>query len=423
VHAFIVVGLSTPRFPTSAEYMHLDFTGRAIRLWTVPLFYKLLPNDPLRIAGQVVLAAVSWWVLASVASSMMRDRRVQTGIQLVILALGVAGPIAGWNSAILSESATISLTALLVAAWLRYVQRPGTATASWAIIATIAWTFTRQDHVVIGALITAVVLVSAARKRSALQLSLAAALVVVSAFGFVTASRSKELTRFNLAAIVAWRVLPNPSYTSWFIDHGMPDTPAIQSFSGAFVPERLGDDADFGPWATAKGERTYVEFLISHPRYTLLDPLPYFSGEEPSLVKLAPPRDALSPNPTPSFLSPTADWGRHREVLPRVVQDLLFEQGQIGDVLLLGGVAIALAVVAWGRHGWDRRLLVPVVVLATVVPHVFVVWLGSATELDRHALIIAVSLRIALWLIAACAVDALLLATPTSSRTTAAAAR
>jgi hypothetical protein len=415
-----VVGLATPRFPTSAEYLHLDFTGRAIRLWTVPLFYKLLPNDPLRIAGQVVLAAVSWWVLASVASSMVRDRRVRIGIELVILALGVTGPIAQWNSTILSESATISLTALLVAAWLRYVQRPRIATAAWAIVATIAWTFTRQDHVVVGAIITAVALVSVAQKRRRpLNMSLAAALVVVSAIGFVTASRSKDLTRFNLAAIVALRVLPNPTYTAWFVNHGMPDTPEIETFAGAFVPEHLGDDPDFGAWATTKGEHTYLEFLVTHPRYTFLDPLPYITGEEPSLVVPALPPEALRPNPTPSFLSPTADWARHREVLPRVVQDLLFEQGQIGDVLLLGGVAIALAVVAWRRHGRDRRLLVPAVVLLTVVPHIFVVWLGSATELDRHALIIAVSLRIALWIVLACALDRLLVAGPSSSSATA----
>jgi hypothetical protein len=54
------------------------------------------------------------------------------------------------------------------------------------------------------------------------------------------------------------------------------------------------------------------------------------------------------------------------------------------------------------------------VVLATVLPHIYVVWLGSATELDRHALAIAVSLRIALWLMAAYALDALLVASPAS---------
>ena len=107
-------------------------------------------------------------------------------------------------------------------------------------------------------------------------------------------------------------------------------------------------------------------------------------------------------------MSPNVNWARHREVLPRFLQDLLFTPGQSADVIFLGVVAIGLAVVVWRRKVADRRLLVPTVVLATVLPHIYVVWLGSATELDRHALAIAVSLRIALWLMAAYALDALL---------------
>src|SRR5436853_5097059 len=87
LHELIVAGLPTPRFPTSVDYLHLDFTGRAVRLWAVPLLYKVLPTDFLRIAGQAALAAISWWVLASVAASIVRDLRVRIALQATILAL------------------------------------------------------------------------------------------------------------------------------------------------------------------------------------------------------------------------------------------------------------------------------------------------------------------------------------------------
>ena len=99
-------------------------------------------------------------------------------------------------------------------------------------------------------------------------------------------------------------------------------------------------------------------------------------------------------------------------MLPRLVQDLLFTPGESADVISLSVVTAGLVVVARRRRGADRRLLVPAVVLATVIPHIYLVWLTSATELDRHTLIIAVSLRIALWITAAYALDALLVAAP-----------
>jgi hypothetical protein len=411
LHALIVVGMVTPRFPTSAEYFRLDFLGRDPRLWTVPLVYWCLPTDSLRVAGQAILAAGSWWVLASVASSMVHDRRVRLGLRLVVLALGVAAPIAEWNSAILGESVAISLTALLVAAWLAHAQRPRIATAISVVVATILWTFTRQDHIFIGALIAVVVFASLPRTRArTLTVSLAIALVVITALGFVTASRNKSLATVNLTAIVAERVLPNRGYLNWFVFQGrMPDTSAIRGAVGKYPPEfYLGSDPHFGPWVRTHGLHTYIRFLLTHPKYTLVDPLPYVTGEEPSLLVPPPASNPLSPDTTPSFLSPNANWARHRDVLPREIQDLLFSAGQSGDVLLLGGIAIGLAVVAWRRRVLDRRLLVPAVVLGTVLPQIYVVWLTSASELDRHAIIIAVSVRIALWLIAAYALDALL---------------
>ena len=409
LHAFMIAGLATARFPTSAGYTWLDFTGRGLRLWTVPLLYTLLPTDPLRLAGQVVLAAVCWWLLASVASSMIGDRRIRIGIRVILLALGLVSPIASWNSTILSESASLSLTALIVAAWLHYARRRSVTSALLALLATIAWTFVRPDHVVMGVFVTLAVAASVLwAKRKALTLMLMSLLAAVNAWGFIAVSRQDPTVSATLlATVVAERILPDPARTSWFVDHGMPLTPAIAAYSGVYPPEQLASDGDFGPWAGTQGNRVYVEFILTHPDYAFLDPLPYLSGEEASLNVHAPP-GSWTPNPTPSLLSPTAQWARHRAVLPRVIEDLLFQQGQIGDLLLLAGGAFALVIVAWRRYGWDRRLWVPALIVASVIPHAYIVWLGSATEIDRHGLVVAASVRIALWIAVALALDRLL---------------
>jgi hypothetical protein len=47
-------------FPDSPSYDHLGLTGADVRLPTVPLLYKILPTDSLRVAGQALLAGIAW---------------------------------------------------------------------------------------------------------------------------------------------------------------------------------------------------------------------------------------------------------------------------------------------------------------------------------------------------------------------------
>lgn len=417
VQLFIVAGLTTPAYPDTATYTELSFTGHAPQLPTVPLLYTIFPTDAWRVFAQAVIAGCCWWALGAVAASLISDRRVRIGTQSVLLALGIVGPIASWNTTLLSESSAISLTAALVAAWLRYASRPSWRSALLGIGVTIAWTFTRQAHVVLGLLIAFVALAAVlGRHRNRSKVAVALALCATSAVALVLVGNNDHVTNGNLADIVEDRILPNPGYTTWFVDHGMPYTSAIaQSANGSFGDALIAIPA-FASWASSKGESTYVRFMLEHPAYTWYDPLPYFSGERASVqVPDQTIYPNTQPNPTPSLLSPTANYGRYREVLPLVLSELLFEQGQIGDVIALGAAAAALFVLARRRSGRDDRQWIPMLLLASVVPQGYFVWLlGGVGELDRLSIVAAVSCRIALWLIAGLALDHYL-ATRTSS--------
>ncbi|MGN6473962.1 MAG: hypothetical protein ACTHK4_10005 [Mycobacteriales bacterium] len=407
LQAYAVAGLPTPRFPDSASYLQLSFTGRNSRLWTVPLFYKLLPDDDLRIAGQIVLAAVAWWVLASVVSGMLSDRRLRIAMRVVFLTLGLTGPIVSWNSTILSESLSISFTALMVAGWLSYLRRRRRATAALALVMTLLWTFTRPDHVGIGVLIALVALVTALWRRDVLRFVVAGVLALISVWGVVSVSRDHATNSAQIADLVEVRVLPDPQRLVWFIEHGMPDDAAVAAQTGGYFGAPLLDDPAFAHWAATAGEHVYREYLLSHPRYTLWEPLAAVSGERPSLLVRAPSQ-VLTPNPTPSLLSPTANYGRHRDLVPDPISGLLFEQGQIGDVIALGLLAAWLAVFARRRRVLDTRAGVPLTALALCVPEIYIIWLADPIELDRHAVVLAVVVRIALWCLAAVAADGLL---------------
>jgi hypothetical protein len=412
LQAIVVLGLTTPRFPDSETYMHVSFTGADLRLPTVPLLYKVLPTDSLRVAGQVLLAAAAWWALARASGAMIADRRVRLALMGVLLTLGLVGPIVNWNSVILSESTAISLTALMIALWLRYAQDPQRSTAVGAIAATLAWTLTRQANVIFGLLITAAAIAAALvwRNRGRIHLIVAIAMVLISLVGLLEVNNNTTLAKGAFLYTLKARIIPNRGWTHWFTDHGMPNPRFDPAQAGRAVPLNPA----FTSWLDDRGLRTYVEFMATHPRYTLLDPLPYLSGEQASLYH---PNRAqipeLQPDPTPSILSPNANYGRHRDVVPSVIASLLWDRTQIGGLLVLAGAGFGLAWVSRRRTGTDARLLIPTFIVLAAIPGAYLVWLsgGEAThELDRLSVVTAVWVRIGLWLLLAVALDRVLTA-------------
>jgi hypothetical protein len=415
LQALIVAGIPPGEFPDSKSYFHLSLTGADPRLPTVPLMYKIFPTDPLRMWAQVLLAAVAWWTLASVASSLLTDRRARAGLRIVLLMIGIAAPVASWNSLILSESASLSLTALLIAAWLSYWREPRWAAAAFVIAATLFWTFARQPHVLLAVVMGTLAVVASFRAAGerALRIArvVAVALVLIAIAGVVEEHRNQTISTRAVGAILQERILPNATYTRWFVRHGMPYSAQVKRTSGQPF-DHVPEDPRFITWLYADGTSTYVKFMVENPKYTLVDPLPFFPGEEESLtLRNQSVFAALEPNPTPSLLSPVLNYGRHRDVLPSVVDRMLFDQGAIGDVLLLLALATALTWIGWQRCGRDRRLTIPVIVAISAIPQGYLVWLsgGEAVgELDRLAIVTATSLRIGLWIILALAVDRLL---------------
>ncbi len=136
-------------------------------------------------------------------------------------------------------------------------------------------------------------------------------------------------------------------------------------------------------------------------------PFPTFPANDPR--SLYPPLAFLrSPTSTPSLLSPDANYGRHREMLPTPVEEFLFEQGQIGDVVSLAIAAFTLLYLAGDatagpplhRSAPHRSDGAPTGLRAVVV--------RCRRARPHRGVVLAVSLRIALWLLAALSIDRLL---------------
>lgn len=386
-----VVGIHLYRYFDSAEYDIVDFSGGSRRPWATPFFYSLLPDDPrAMIVTQALLGAVAWTVLALAAAAWFRHRHVRVGVAVTIAALGLTTSVTNWDTTKLSESLAMSLTILVVTTWLNLVRRPVLGTAALVVAVSLPWVFVRQSLMPTAWMLVVAALIGLAwtwhqRGRDtevwrALAL-VVAGLVLLCGMATVSYSHNQEIVRHNLTVIVMNRMAPDAGRLQWFVDEGMPlPTSGGRSF------DDFDQDVTFQRWVAEEGSGTYLRFLVSHPWYTVTEPLDDFVYARPSYQD-----DAL---PQATMLSPADAYGSARPVIPEPVEQILFGPGQTGVVL-----ATLTAVMAWSlvRRRWiDQRWIVPAATAVLAVGGLYASWHGATPELPRLATVAAVVLRIAL---------------------------
>jgi len=402
-----VVGQQAFVYVDSIDYEILDFTGRARRPWVTPLLYGVTGSLPLRITLQALIGACCWGYLAVVASTFATDRRARWAVLLAILSLSLTTTVTNWDTAMLSESLALSLSALLLGGLLRVAQLRSLGAVMTALGAWVLWIFTRQNHLVLGWLVIAAVagslVVTRIRGRSfdRVLAMLLAGLVVVSLLAVGSYRRNTEIVHFNLAQVLGSRVLIDDEDTDWFLDHGMPMPTSVPAGAAA-SPEQLLADTAFERWVKGDGVATYTRFLIAHPWETITGPLESFVSDRPPFSDPTRADEVLLAGPD--------SYGVARQVIPEPVEDILFEPGSAGTIVFALAGLLAITVRSWWRNGFDRRWLVPLLTLVLQWPALTVVWHASVAELGRLALPSVVIVRAALLLQAALLLDRWLVA-------------
>lgn len=386
-----VLGIHLYRYFDSAEYDILDFSGRSRRPWATPLFYRLLPEDPRAIiVAQALLGAVAWTVLALAVAAWFRNGTIRLVVAVTLSALGLTTAVTNWDTTKLSESMALSLTVLLVAAWTNLVRRPVLANGVLVLAVALPWLFVRQSLMPTAwmlVVLTAVALAWQWRnngRHTEAWRTLAMVLVGLVAFSSlatVSYGRNNEILHHNLTVIVMNRIAPDAERLGWFLDEGMP-LPA----SGGRSFEDFDQDPVFQRWIDDEGSSTYARFLISHPWYTVTEPLDDFGYARPSY------QDEEQPQVT--MLAPGEGYGSARTVLPEPVEQLLFGAGEPGTVI---AALVVVAVWSLARGRWiDKRWIVPVALAALSIAGLYAAWHGATPELSRLGMVSAIGLRIAL---------------------------
>jgi hypothetical protein len=249
-----------------------------VKPWGRPLFYKLLPGDVAVTApiAQLLLSIVAWLALAFAFARCFESRAVRGLAFVSILAFSSSAFVAQWDVVILSESLSLSLYALVLAAALELVRRPRRSALAALLLLALLWSATRDTNTYAFAPI-ALALLPSLRRRRWLALALACGTVLILAGSASSASNPRrwELVMIDL---VDERVLASPDASRYFEAHGMPVPPDLRRrlFVARTPLSRFDRDPALRPfrrWMLRSGRRTYASYLLSHSDEAVREPL------------------------------------------------------------------------------------------------------------------------------------------------------
>jgi hypothetical protein len=364
--------------------------------------------------AQTAISFLSISFLAFSFGSVIRVRWLRLVSVLVVFALGASIDVAQWNRMLLSESLSTSLffvilggMLLLTLDWLNSQGWPvqfarGSLTLA-LLLAVALFAFTRDvnSYFLFAAGVPGIIVVLRAnRHQSRRKWTHLVILTVMVLAGTMSAFLRQGRWSYPFINIVYDRILSDPVATEFFVQHGFPlnviERIQPDSRHDLHVGLRSEEAEPYWTWFDANARAVHTKFLLLHPIYSLTAPI----------------------QDLPRLINPNIDWYRVR-VHPepswlRGASRLLFSHSAYFLViwlLIVGSNSIILLFRGRGKSFW----LIPLVLLFTLYPLYLVIWHGDTAAMDRHALPVALSLRLALWLITLFLIDELIHKTANST--------
>lgn len=383
----------------------VSLTGHAPRLWGVPLFYAILPNDQARAVAQWAVGTVAWALLAWALWSGLRTLVARVLAVAAVLGVALLPQVANWDFAILSESLSISLGVLTLALMLLWGRTGSVWYLAGATAAAVWWTFTRTDVRVFVVFLILALAVAAWRRPARRRKALVAAGVLVLATIWCTAITpvvDRTYTGFSATpqvrheeGLMLFRlrlhVLPDPEVKAIFQrKFGMPSCPGMEEIAA-------------GPsWETAKFAAAYEQCpdFKAWGKRNAADVWQRYATDEPGVF-------ARQMREVVRLSVAGSDYAKTERVVPTAVEKLVFPPRSwvlkaLGAALLLAAVAFAFV----ARRRTDLTFAGVVVAVSSGVSLLAGIWFGAG-EYWRFGIQEAIGLRLAVLVAVVAAVDAL----------------
>jgi hypothetical protein len=353
-----------------------------VKPWGLPLLYKLLPGD-LAISvpiAQLLLSIGAWLALAFAVGRCVEHTKLRRLALVCVLTFSCSAAVAQWDAVLLSESLSLSLFALVLAAGFELVRRPRPVALAALLVLAMLWAAARDTNAYAFAPLALALLVSFGwrRKRLAAVLVCGSVLILAASAASASSPRRWQLVMIDL---VGERVLASPQETAYFRARGMPLPQDLRRrlYVDRTPLARFERDRELRPfrrWLLRSGRATYASYLLSHRHEAIDRPLR---------------RAGLLLTPVGlDFYKPRG----FRELLPRALERIFPASGRNVLVWLALAAAVAAALASAGRG--RLALLIPVAIGASALPLAILIWDSEPREVPRHELIPIVSSRLAL---------------------------
>jgi hypothetical protein len=194
---------------------------------------------------------------------------------------------------------------------------------------------------------------------------------------------------FPLKNIMGQRILVREENTKYFRNQcQLPLTDNLFRLAGKWGGDfpKAPDPDGIYEWLLTNGKSCYMRYLLDHSNDTLKSVLPNM--------------DSLL-NGAVGYINTHL-----RDSLPPFVQKVIFPYW-VYTYLILALIIIILPFVRLQRENL-LSLLVPMITLLLVYPHLLLVYNGDAMEVERHALIVSITLRLGMWMLILIVADGIL---------------
>ncbi len=372
----------------------LDFWLNA-RPFIFPLVIKAFGgNQPAVASFQAAFSILSWGLLALAVASWLQNPALRLLTFGLLLTFSLEPHIAGWDLVMLTESLSLSLMALFIAAWLWLLKGWRRWKVAALLLVAFGWAFCRDTNawllLMLAGLLSLAVLFFGANRRF---LALALAFALLFALSNFAANKGQRWV-FPFQNVLAERILTDAQALTFFSDCGMPLTPEllqlVDGHAGSAERAFYEDPAleSYRLWLYADGKSCYVRWLLSVPQQSLSQPLADFE----TLVKFER-AERFFPQ-------------RYQSILPWRLAAVLYPRQALLWLWALTSVA-ALVVLAWRAWKTNPAWMVFLALSLLIYPHLFIVWHGDTSGMDRHALSLAVQFILSCWLLALLGADAI----------------
>jgi hypothetical protein len=416
VRLWLAVAGSPSIFPDSGDYARVaarsifdpDFYA-GVKPWGLPLLWKPMPGPAVVneaqvaftdvapvIVAQTLVSVAAWLFLVWTVGSLFGSRLGRLGAAFAVLILSLSSGVTGWDSALLSESLSLSLLVVSVGCLILLARRPSRLALAGALLALLLWSFTRDTNSWYALfLVPPIALALALRGHRRVALVLAAgtlALVGLVQLSFAKGHRG-DLPIQN--AIVMQTMTHQGTY-GYFASRGMPVKPEMVPLLAERPVYRNQHDprlADFRRWFAREGRTSYILFLAARPDISIAEPLRHLGR------LYAPTTSELDVYHSPDTRTLLPVW-LDKAVYPRSGTLV----GSLALLALLGAGALLL------RRQLPATAVVPAAMLAATLPVGVIAWNADGVELDRHLAGGAALAHLAVLLLGCLVVDGLVAA-------------